>query len=313
MSASRRARAALSCAAMGRSFELRHKTALVTGASSGIGRAIAEVLARDVGTLVLVARRRDRLEALAKVLGARHPGLRVMVRAVDLADRGATSGFMDTLEVEGVAIDLLVNNAGFGDRGLLDTRPWAKIEALLQLNVVAATYLIHRLLPGMITRGSGGILNVGSVAGIVSKPGSAVYGASKAYLNALSEALHSELASTGVVVTAVLPGPVPTEFGDMAAKLDATPVGASNGGEAASAEGRAEGHAGAERRDPIKLPNMLVVSAEACAEEAVKALCKGRARVVPGGPVKAMAAVMDNLPRPVLRSVLARAAAKMRG
>ncbi len=243
------------------------------------------------------------------MLGARHPGLRVMVRAVDLADQAATSGFLDTLEVEGVAIDLLVNNAGFGDRGLLDTRPWAKIEALLRLNVVAATYLIHRLLPGMIARGSGGILNVGSVAGIVSKPGSAVYGASKAYLNALSEALHAELASTGVVVTAVLPGPVPTEFGDMAAKLDATPVGTASGEEAASAGEAAK----AERRDPIKLPNVLVVSAEACAEEAVRALREGRARVVPGGPVKVMAAVMDNLPRPMLRTVLARAAAKMRG
>ncbi len=288
---------------MARSLDLRGKTALVTGASSGIGRAIAEVLARDVATLVLVARRRDRLDALASELTAKRPALRVLVRDVDLTDRAATAAMIDALDAEHVAVDVLVNNAGFGDRGLIDTRPWAKIEALLQLNVVTATFLIHRLLPGMLARNSGGILNIGSVAGIVSKPGSATYGASKAYLNAISEALHAELASTGVVVTAVLPGPVPTEFGDMAAKTDAAPV--------SPADHRAA-DATAPRRDPIKLPNVLTVSAEDCAEQAVHALRGGRARVVPGGPVRAMAAVMDNLPRPVVRAVLARAATKMR-
>ena len=289
---------------MARSFDLRGKAALVTGASSGIGRAIAEVLARDVATLVLVARRRDRLEALASELTTKHPALRVLVRDVDLTDRAATAAMIDALEVDdNVAIDLLVNNAGFGDRGLLDTRPWPKIEALLELNVVAATFLIHRLLPGMLARSSGGILNIGSVAGIVSKPGSATYGASKAYLNALSEALHAELASAGVVVTAVLPGPVPTEFGDMAAKTDAAPVSPTD---------HCAADASAPRRDPIKLPNVLTISAEDCAEQAVAALCDGRARVVPGGPVRAMAAVMDNLPRPITRAVLARAASRMR-
>ncbi|MEZ4301571.1 MAG: SDR family oxidoreductase [Polyangiaceae bacterium] len=285
---------------MGRALDLRRKTALVTGASSGIGREIAKVLARDVATLVLVARRRDRLEELAGELSAAHPALRVRICDVDLTDRGAAARMLDALDDEGIAIDVLVNNAGFGDRGLLNERPWSKIEALLELNVVGATYLLHRLLPGMIERGYGGVLNIGSVAGIVSKPGSAVYGASKSYLNALSEALAAEVRGTGVVVTAVLPGPVPTEFGVMASKSEASPV--ENAGAEAGAPGRS-----------FKMPRVLFVSAEDCAEQSVRALVEGRARVVPGGAMRAAAAVMDNLPRVVWRQILGRAARKMRG
>ncbi len=286
---------------MARSFDLRRKTALVTGASSGIGRALADVLARDVATLILVARRRDRLDMLAQELRARHAELRVLVREVDLTDRTATAAMLDALDDEGIAVDLLVNNAGFGDRGLLQERPWSKLEALLELNVVTATFLIHRLVPGMITRGSGAIMNVGSIAGIVAKPGSAVYGSSKSYLNALGEALHAELSSAGIIVTTVLPGPVPTEFGGMAQKLDAAPL----------MEAPPEAAPGAPP-SPFKLPKVFVVSAEECAEQAVHALVHGRARVVPGATVKVMATVMDNLPRPVLRKVLGRAAARMR-
>lgn len=284
---------------MKRRLDLHHRTALVTGASSGIGRAIARVLARDVAALVLVARRRDRLDDLAGELRAARPDLRVLVRDVDLTDRAATSAMMDALEAEGVAIDVLVNNAGFGDRGLLDERPWSKIEALLELNVIAATFLMHRVLPGMIARGSGGVLNVGSVAGILSKPGSAVYGASKSYLNALSEAMHAELRSTGVIVTGVLPGPVPTEFGAMASKLDAAPV----------QEGAAPPPL---PRGSVKLPPVFAVSDEQCAEEAVRALVQGRPRVVPGAVMGTTARVLDNLPRPISRAVLARAARRMR-
>jgi len=289
---------------MARTLDLRRKTALVTGASSGIGRAIALVLARDVGTLVLVARRRERLDELAKELLVKHTALRVLVRDVDLTDRAATGAMLAGLADEGIDVDVLVNNAGFGDSGLLDTRPWSKIEALLELNVVGATFLIHRLLPAMIAKGSGGILNIGSVAGVVSKPGSAVYGASKSYLNSLGEALHAELASTGVVVTTVLPGPVPTEFSEMAMKADTAPVTRATGEHSI---------AGGGKRDPMKLPKVLLVSAEACAEQAVRALSEGRPRVVPGASVRALVTVMENLPRAALRAVLSRAAAKMRG
>ena len=269
----------------------------MTGASSGIGRALAEVLARDVGTLVLVARRKGRLDELAQELTSKHPALRVIVRDVDLVDRAATAAMLDELEASGTTIDVLVNNAGFGDRGLFNERPWSKLEALIELNVVTATFLIHRVLPGMIARNDGAILNVGSIAGIATKPGSAVYGSSKSYLNALGEALHAELAMTGVIVTSVLPGPVPTEFGAMASKLDATPV---RGPEQPSGPPQ------------IRLPNVFRVSPEECAEQAVRALVRGEARVVPGGPTSLLARVMDNMPRPILRQVLARAAARMR-
>jgi len=286
---------------MARTFDLRGKTALVTGASSGIGREIARVLARDVAVLVLVARRKDRLDELAQELTSKRPALRVIVREVDLTDREATASTLDALEKQEIAIDVLVNNAGFGDRGLLNERPWSKIEALLDLNVVTLTYLVHRLVPPMIARGSGAVMLVGSIAGIVAKPGSAVYGSSKSYVNALGEALHAELASTGVVVTTVLPGPVPTEFGVLAAKMDATPF---TPGASVPHEPPQPGR--------FKLPGTFVVSAERCAEEAVRALVRGEARVVTGAAVKAMASVMDNLPRPILRLVLARAATKLR-
>lgn len=280
-------------------LDLHGKTALVTGASSGIGREIARVLARDVATLVLVARRRERLELLASELRSAHPSLGVLVRDVDVADRVAMGAMLDALEAEGVTIDVLVNNAGFGDRGPIHERPWAKIEALLELNVVSATFLIRRLLPKMIARGSGGIMNIGSIAGIVSKPGTAVYGASKSYLNALSEALHAELAGTGVVVTGVLPGPVPTEFGALAAQADASPVG--EGAEPPPLP-----------RGALKLPSVFTVPVERCAEEAVAALVAGKPRVVPGSAVHVMARVMDNLPRPIMRRALGAAARRMR-
>jgi short-subunit dehydrogenase len=283
---------------MSQALDLHGKTALVTGASSGIGRALALVLARDVAALVLVARRRDRLDALAGEIRAAHPSVTVVVREVDLTDRAATGAMLDGLASEGVTVDVLVNNAGFGDRGLVHERPWDKLEALLELNVVTVTYLIRRLLPGMLERGAGGILNVGSIAGIVTRPGSAVYGASKSYVNALTEALHSELAGTGVVVTGMLPGPVATEFGAMATKGDAAPVGHARSGES--------------RRDPMPMPDALAVPVETCAELGVRALVRGDARVIPGARVRAMATLMDNTPRPLLRRVLAGAAKKLR-
>ncbi len=188
------------------------RTALVTGASAGIGREIARLLAKDVARLVIVARRKDRLDELAAELRAANPRLVVDVRAVDLLDRVATGAMLDQLEKDHVAIDVFVNNAGFGDRGFFEDLTWEKNLRLLELNVVTATYLLHRLVPPMITRGAGAILNVGSSAGMLPGVGSSTYAASKAYVNHLSEALAAELRSTGVTVTTLCPGPVPTEF-----------------------------------------------------------------------------------------------------
>src|SRR5262249_52962411 len=158
-------------------IDLTGRTALITGASAGIGREIARVLAREVGTLILVARRADRLNELSVELSSAHPRLRVMVRAVDLLNRAATGAVLAGLERAGVDVDVLVNNAGFGDYGLFEKRGWTKLEQMLELNVVSATFVLHRLLPPMVGRGYGAILNVGSTAGMFPSPATAAYSA----------------------------------------------------------------------------------------------------------------------------------------
>jgi uncharacterized protein len=265
------------------SQDLTGRTALVTGASAGIGREIARVLARKVGVIVLVARREDRLAELAAELVAAHRDLRVVVRAVDLLDRAATGGMLDALEREGILVDVLVNNAGFGDYGLFEKRDWTKTEQMIELNVVSATFLLHRLLPPMVERGFGAILNVGSTAGMFPSPALAVYSASKAYLNLLSEALHAELVGTGVTVTVLCPGPVPTEFQEVA---------------------------GSSGRNPM--PRAFHIDAAQCAEEAVRALEAGEARHIPGAGVRATMVTVEALPRVLVRQAAARMGKKAR-
>jgi short-subunit dehydrogenase len=253
-------------------LDLTGRTALVTGASAGIGREIARLLAREVGMMVLVARRQDRLDELAAELVNARPGLRVLVRAVDLADRAATGAVLDELEREGVAVDVLVNNAGFGDRGLFEKRGWTKTEQMIELNVVSATFLLHRLVPPMVGRAFGAVLNVGSVAGMFPSPGFATYSATKAYVNLLTEALHAELAGTGVSVTVLCPGPVPTEFQEVAGSAGKNPM-----------------------------PKAFHIDAAQCAAEAIAGLKAGEARVIPGAGVRAAMLSVEALPKPLQR------------
>jgi len=262
-------------------LDLKGKTALVTGASAGIGRELARLLAADVACLILVARRQDRLDELAAELRQTRADLCVLTRSCDISDRAAAGEMLDALERDGVGVDVLINNAGFGDYGLFDQREWEKLEQMVELNVVSATFLLHRLIPLMVTRGFGAILNVGSIAGMISNPSMATYGATKAYLNFLSESLRAELAGTGVVVTALCPGPVPTEFQEVAG--DGT---------------------------RLPLPAFATVSASACARAGLEGLKKGKARVIPG-VVRAMAAV-EALPKPLLRPLLAHAGKQLR-
>lgn len=265
-------------------LDLRGKAALVTGASAGIGREMARILARDVATLVLVARRRERLDELATELRAARPELRVEVRAVDLQNRDESGAVIDALERDGIAIDVFINNAGFGDYGVFERRGWTKLEEMLELNVVSATYLLHKIVPLMVGRGSGAILNVGSVAGVFPSPGMGVYAASKAYVNHLTECLRAELGGTGVSITLLAPGPVPTEFQEVA---------------------------GTEARAP--LPKIMTVDAVTCATEAIEGLKRGDARVIPGGPLRAFVLSGEATPKALIRPVLARMAAKLRG
>jgi len=208
------------------------KTALVTGASVGIGRDLAELFARDGHHLVLTARNESQLEELAaKLRGQYRVNVEVVVQ--DLSVAGASQRILDRLQSK--PIDYLVNNAGFGTHG-----PFAEAEiesqlAMLQVNVVALTHLTRLFLPGMLARGSGRIMNVASVAAFLPGPLMAVYYATKAYVLSFSEAIASEVAGKGVTVTALCPGPTITEFQIRAGIAD-TPlfrVGAMSSGKAA--------------------------------------------------------------------------------
>ncbi len=187
------------------------KTALVTGASSGIGRELAKVLAEEGHDVVLVARRRERLEELARELAARH-GVSARAIAKDLEDPAGPAEIFAELEAERIAVDILVNDAGLGVYGRFWETDLARQLALIQVNLTALTALTARFLPGMVARGRGRIVNVSSTAAFQPGPYMAVYYATKAYVLSFSEALAEELAGSGVTVTALCPGPTVTEF-----------------------------------------------------------------------------------------------------
>jgi short-subunit dehydrogenase len=191
-------------------------SALVTGASAGIGREFARQLAGRAGTVILVARRGDRLQELRGELTRRHPNLSVHVRVTDLADRLQIYALVEWLERQKIRVDLLINNAGLGDVGPFATSEPERIERIMLVNMVAPTLLTRRLVPAMLRRKSGGILNVSSAAGFLPIPNFSTYAASKAYLTSFSEALRAELRGTGVSVCALCPGPVHTEFDQVA-------------------------------------------------------------------------------------------------
>lgn len=188
---------------------------LVTGASAGIGAAFARALAARGHDLVLVARREERLHALAAQLRQEH-GTAVHVRPEDLADPAAPLRLCTTLERDGLAVDWLINNAGYGVPGTFDANPWGVHAAFVQVLMTAPTELAWRLLPGMRARGYGRIVNVASLAGHV--PGSAghtLYAASKAYLIKFSQSLALENLDRGVHVCALCPGFTWSEFHDV--------------------------------------------------------------------------------------------------
>lgn len=188
---------------------------VVTGASSGIGEEIARAFAAIGHHLILVARRKDRLDALADDIAKRHRG-RVETIALDLEQPGAAAELFAAVEALGNPVHTLVNNAGFGLRGDFVDLPLADQLAMIRLNVDAATELCHLFLPGMIARKQGGIVNVASMASFQAGPHMAVYYATKAYLLSLSEALHEEVRPHGVTVTALCPGATESEFGERA-------------------------------------------------------------------------------------------------
>ncbi len=186
-------------------------TAVITGASSGIGLELARLFAHDGYDLVLVARSVDKLDRLGAELSQRH---RIRSRTVgaDLASPDAPAAIVEVLRQAAVGVDVLVNNAGYGTSGPFATTDLRTELDLLQVNVVALTHLTKLLLPGMLARHAGRILNVASTAAFQPGPFMAVYYASKAYVLSFSEALAEELSGTGVTVTTLCPGPTPTGF-----------------------------------------------------------------------------------------------------
>jgi short-subunit dehydrogenase len=186
-------------------------TALITGASSGIGAELARIHAEHKGNLVLVARRLERLETLKSELEQAH-GITVHVIAKDLTDPEAPKQIHNELMTRGIRIDYLINNAGFGNGGFFHQQDWAKNEAMIKVNVSALAALTRWFVPEMVAYGTGRILNVASMAAFLPGPLQAVYYASKAFVVSFSEAVNNELAGTGVTVTALCPGPVDTEF-----------------------------------------------------------------------------------------------------
>ncbi len=190
---------------------LHGKTALITGASAGLGADFARQLAQMGCAVVLVARREEALRKLAQQL-EHEPGVRVTVLPMDLSLPGAAQRLFALLDQQDLTIDVLVNNAGFGMHGPFAEQSVASIEQLLQLNVVFLTELSRLAIEGMRQRGSGHLLQVASIGAFQSTPSYAVYCASKAYVQSLGEALHHELGGSGVSCTVLSPGVTATEF-----------------------------------------------------------------------------------------------------
>jgi short-subunit dehydrogenase len=258
-------------------------TALVTGATSGIGMVFAKELAPLARTLILVGRRTGRLESLRNELTKLNPKLEVHCRTVDLAEAAQLDAFLQWLQESGLKVNVLVNNAGIGDQGDFAGAEWEKLMRIIMVNVTAVTKLTHALLPMLRSAAPAAILNVSSLSGFLPVPNLAVYAASKAFITSLSESLRAELRGTGVAVTAVCPGPVMTEFGRTA-----------------------ERGAG-EYRPPAYL---LKTSARRVVRESLEAAARDKARVLPGIKVAIATRVVSIMPMFLLRPFLNAAAKK---
>jgi short-subunit dehydrogenase len=228
-------------------------TALITGASGGIGKAFAEALAKTQTNLVLVARSADKLQQIAQKL-QQHHNIQVDILVQDLTAANAIDTVWNTIQAKGLTIDLLINNAGFGDYGDFAECDGERQLEMIQLNITALVNLTHKFLPLMRKRGSGGIINVASIAGFQPIPYLSVYAATKAFVLSFSEALWAENRDCGVKVLVVCPGQTATEF-FTAAKFP-QPLAAAN--------------------NRLSTPEEVVV-------DALKALEKGESTVVSGG------------------------------
>lgn len=250
------------------------KTALITGASSGIGETFARELAAKKNDLVLVARSQDKLETLAIELSTEY-GIKTEVISQDLTESAAGKKVFDAVQAKGLVVDLLINNAGFGDYGAFSDRPLEKQIAMVQLNITAVVELTGLFLPQMQQTGEGAIINVSSIAGFQPIPYMSVYAATKAFILNYTEALWAENKEkdNNVRILVVCPGPTESEFYDRANFPD-------------SATG---------------LNGMTMAKSEKVVKESLQALEKGQSTIVAGGFANQ---IIVNLPRFVPRDLL---------
>jgi uncharacterized protein len=254
-----------------------HATALVTGASSGIGAEIARELARRGHGVTLVARREERLRELADEIVTEH-NVHAEAMSCDVNDDAARKRLVKEIDDRGVSVDILVNNAGFGSAGRFVDLDVEQEVAMCRTNVEAVVAFSGTYAPRMVGRGDGGILNVASVAGFQPLPRQATYAATKSFVVSFTDALHTELSGTGVTATALCPGPVETEFSEVAglqSEWDA-------------------------------LPSFATMSAADTAKAGVDALAKGRRGVAPGLLNTVTAVAGHNTPRSLLLPLLNR-------
>jgi uncharacterized protein len=251
-------------------------TCLVTGASSGIGAEFARQLAAQGHGVFLVARREDRLRDLAEEIERNH-GVRAEVAACDLLDPEDVAALPATVKERGLEVGVLVNNAGFSTVGDVHANPDRQL-GMVRVNCDALVALTTAFLPGMVERGRGAVINVASVAAFQPLPSQAVYAATKAFVLSFSEAVSSELKGTGVTITALCPGPVATEFIEVAGF----------------------------KKGMDELPSFIWSSAESVARSGIEGADKGKRVVVPGLANRATALLGQHAPHSVLLGPMAR-------
>jgi uncharacterized protein len=249
------------------------ETVLITGASSGIGLELAKLFAADKHNLVLVARNQGALEKLAEELRREH-GVEVAVLPKDLANPSSPQAIFDHLDASGISVDIVVNNAGFGEVGAVATLATQRQMDMIQVNIATLTHIARLFLPGMIERGRGGILNVGSTAGFQPGPNMAVYYATKAYVLSFTEALAEELRVTKVKVTCLAPGPTATGFAAIAHEEDTL------------------------------LFRFGLMDAKRVARLGYRGFCRGKVLVVPGAINKLLAFSIRLVPRMLIRRIV---------
>src|SRR6476646_2594394 len=260
---------------LGMTMDLDNCSVVITGASAGIGREFARQLASRAKLLILVARRRDRLEQLRTELVARNPALLVNIRETDLSNLEQTMQLAALLTNE--PIDFLINNAGVGDHGSFATADPIHVNEQVLVNVLAFTALTSALLPRMIAQKRGAILNVSSSAGFLPLPGIAAYAATKAYVTSFSEAIRAETRGCGITVTALCPGPVDTEFAEVANR---------------------------ESRGEKPRSGLMHVAVEKVSQAGLRAIEQDKALIIPGLAMKIVMAITRGLPLSAIRVAL---------